>query len=434
GTDKYSDYYAHQLEELMTGYGRIDEVWWDGAGSAETPYDWKRWREIIALHQPDACVFGSMGATEFVDIRWVGNEAGYAGKTHYATIDPQYLLHETPKELNRGEIITPEELAAGNSPKRYIPSEVDVSVRPGWFYHAYQDSEVKSVKRLAQIWFDSVGANAFMLLNFPPDRRGLVFETDAENARLANDFINATFAVNLACGAVVTADNVLCDGCEAENLLQPFDGCFYAAKDNNAEIVFRFSSPVTFDCYSLREAVELGERIVSHRLSYRNGNQEWTEICKNTSVGDLRAEHFTAVTASEVKLNIEGYAPAVLRSFGLHKMPEDIFLPDVDVSMTEDILAKPGASLEISEDNKALFASFGGIYSFNAVTVTCDNVSSLELYAFDGQNYRKLHQSHLPEREHTVVLPETVEGCYRIKITVNSASADKLCPHVFLLK
>ncbi|MBQ9116447.1 MAG: alpha-L-fucosidase [Clostridia bacterium] len=433
GTDKYSEYYAKQLEELMTGYGHIDEVWWDGAGSAETPYDWKRWNDIIRLHQPDACIFGSMGATDYVDFRWVGNEAGYAGRTHYATIDPEYLLHETPKELNRGAIITPEEIKRGDSPKRYIPAEVDVSVRPGWFYHAHQDGDVKSVKRLAQIWFDSVGSNAFMLLNFPPDRRGLVFDTDARNARLASDFIKSTFAVNLAYGAEVTASNVLGNGYEADKLLQPFDGCFYAASEKNTEIIVTMPESVTFDCYSLSEVVELGERVTEHSLWYLDESGEWIKICENTSVGMMRAEHFDPVTACAVKLIISAHEPVALRSFGLHKMPFDLFKADADVSSSENILAKPSARVEISEDKKILFAEFGGVYPFNTVKVTCDNVSSLNLYAFDGQNYRKIWHERLPERELVISLPETVDGVYRIKIELNAPSADALRPEVYLL-
>lgn len=433
GTDRYSEYYALQLTELMTEYGHIDEVWWDGAGSAETPYDWKRWADIIRENQPDACIFGSMGATDFVDLRWVGNESGYAGKTHYATIDPEYLLHETPMELNRGAIITPEELASGGCPKRYIPAEVDVSIRPGWFYHAHQDGEVKSPSRLAQIWFDSIGSNAFMLLNFPPDRCGVVADTDAENARLADEIIKKTLAVNLAYGATVTADSVYCSGCEADNLLQPYDGCFYAAKENKAVIEFKMPSPVNFDCYGLSEVIELGERVVSHVVEYRNENGQWVVLAEGTSVGSMKAQHFECVTATEVRLTVEGYAFPVLRSFGLYKLPEGAFAPDPVPKNAEDILSKQGARVELSEDNKTLYAEFGGVYPFNTMKMTCENVFSLDIYAFDGQNYQKIHHEHLPSRELTVTLPETVEGSYRIKMTVNNQSADKLCPRIYLV-
>ena len=134
GKDEYSVYYAKQLEEIVTGYGRIDEIWWDGAGSAETRYDWKSWHDIIKKHQPTALIFGSMGATDYVSLRWVGNERGYANERHYASINPESLITEITAELNTGKL----------GGKRYIPAEVDVSIRPGWFYHEDQDSKIKS--------------------------------------------------------------------------------------------------------------------------------------------------------------------------------------------------------------------------------------------------------------------------------------------------
>ena len=433
GTDKYSEYYALQLTELMTGYGHIDEVWWDGAGSAETPYNWKLWRDIIAKHQPDACVFGSMGATDYVDFRWVGNESGYAGRTHYATIDPAYLFKETPRELNRGAIITPDEIASGNCPKRYIPAEVDVSIRPGWFYHAHQDGEVKSPSRLAEIWFDSIGSNAYMLLNFPPDRRGLVMTADAENARKADEIIRTAFAVNLAYGATVTASGVVRRGCEAENLLQPYEGCFYAADSLHAEIVFRLDSDVTFDCCAIAEVVELGERAVKHKVEYLNGEGEWITAAEGTSVGMLKAHRFDAVTASAVRLTVDGLAEPMLRSFGLYKLPDDAWEKDTVRSDAVDLLSKPGAKVEISEDKNTLFAEFGGIYPFNTLIFNCENLFGLDIFAFDGQNYQKIHHAHLPPRDLTVKLPQTVDGCYRIKVTVNNGTADALAPRVYLL-
>ena len=104
GTADYSEYYAKQLTELVTEYGEIHEVWWDGAGSAETPYDWELWASIIRKNQPNACIFGSMGATPYAEMRWVGNENGTAGKTHYASINAHDLEVEERPALNSGKI------------------------------------------------------------------------------------------------------------------------------------------------------------------------------------------------------------------------------------------------------------------------------------------------------------------------------------------
>lgn len=429
GTDKYSEYYAAQLTELMTEYGHIDEVWWDGAGSGETPYDWAKWENIIHTNQPDAAIFGSLGAADYVDIRWVGNECGYAASTHYATIDPKYLKNETPSELNVGSIITPQELNSGCCPKRYIPSEVDVSIRPGWFYHKEQDDEVKSVERLVKIWFSSVGSNAMQLINFPPDRRGLVCKRDAENARLANDVIKSAFSVNLAYGATVTASNTLRSECDAYKLLSPNPDCFFAAKENEAEILFELPAPITFDCYSVREVIELGERIIEHSLSAMI-NGAWVEIAKNTSIGNLKAAYFPQITASKLKFKVKGYAPPVLESFGLHKLPLDI-QNNIPVNTAEDIMTHKNASIEILNDNNTLIANFGGIYPFNIVKLSCCNVWKLTISAFDGQKYYKIYETVQPEREFTLKLPNVIDGSYQVKIDTNNHSADKLDPHFY---
>ena len=123
GTPEYSTYYANQLTEIVTQYGKLDEIWWDGAGSLEAKYDWALWASIIRKNQPDAVIFGSMGATPYVEMRWVGTEAGYAGKTHYASVNRESMEKEIVEDLNRGVI----------GGELYIPAEVDVSIRPGWF-------------------------------------------------------------------------------------------------------------------------------------------------------------------------------------------------------------------------------------------------------------------------------------------------------------
>lgn len=226
GTSDYSEYYAKQLTELVTEYGELHEIWWDGAGSAETPYDWGLWASIIRKHQPHACIFGSMGATPYVEMRWVGNENGTAGKNHYASIDAKDLEVEERVSLNSGKI-------GGN---RYIPSECDVSIRPGWFYHASQDAQVKSVSRLNRLWFESVGRNSIMLLNFPPDRRGLICDTDAKNAILSHGYITKMLSKNYLKNATITADSALCESLSAQNLTRDGEESFYAAAQKTSVI------------------------------------------------------------------------------------------------------------------------------------------------------------------------------------------------------
>ena len=175
GTEEYNDFYVGQLKELFSNYGEIYECWWDGAGSTEAVYDWERWAKTVKELQPKAVIFGSLGATPWVDVRWVGNEKGVAGKPCYATIDEHSLIVENTKELNSGKL----------GGERFIPAEVDVSIRPGWFYHKEQDDMVRSSDNLINLWFTSTGSNAGLLLNLPPDRRGLIHENDVKSIIVA---------------------------------------------------------------------------------------------------------------------------------------------------------------------------------------------------------------------------------------------------------
>jgi len=159
----------------MRNYGTIWETWWDGAGADEltTPL-YTRWADTVRTLQPNCVIFGSKNSFRFADCRWVGNESGRSGDPCWSTIDSTSIRDESAHitELNQGQI-------NGNA---YIPAEVDVSIRPSWFYHKEEDGKVKSVKELWNTYCNSVGRNSVLLLNFPPDRRGLISSIDSANA------------------------------------------------------------------------------------------------------------------------------------------------------------------------------------------------------------------------------------------------------------
>ena len=129
-TPDYDDFYVGQLTELLTNYGKIWEVWWDGSQSKNVKYDWARYTDTIRTLQPDAVIFGTLEAEPFVEARWVGNEEGFAGDPCWSTIDSQTIINENTIKLNCGKL-------DGN---RFLPAEADVSIRPGWFYHAAHKS------------------------------------------------------------------------------------------------------------------------------------------------------------------------------------------------------------------------------------------------------------------------------------------------------
>lgn len=409
GTDEYSIQYAKQMEEIVTQYGRIDEIWWDGAGSHETKYDWGLWAYIIRTHQPEAVIFGSIGATPYAEMRWVGNEAGFAGKTHYASIDEKSMFAEDRNDLNRGKI-------GGD---RYIPAEVDVSIRPGWFYHEDQNDKVKSSRKIDDIWFRSVGNNAIMLLNFPPDRTGNLVSTDVDRAIESHKRIGSMLSTNFVLGACVHADSEYCEESEIIKACLDDDNLFYAtaADCDSAVIDIALSADTpSFNTLILGEKVELGERILSFKLECLDTGEAQT-LYEGTSVGYLRAVTFERGEYKKMRLTLHGIeAPLTLRTLSLTSYDEDT---------SEEALALKRfnlATLEtaqtiIADDRKSAQILFGGIYPFDTV---CFNVywpgGEYTVYAFDGSKYYAIASGTALEHFVRVKLDSPVVGSYQVKI------------------
>ncbi len=317
-TERYKAHYARQLEELMGGYGKIWETWWDGAGADEltTPI-YREWHRIVREKQPDCVIFGTKNSYPFADVRWMGNEAGQAGDPCWATTDSIAIRDEAQyyKGLNEG-------VAGGNA---YIPAETDVSIRPSWFYHAEEDQRVKSVKELWDIYCNSVGHNSVLLLNLPPDRRGLIHPTDSLHVALLRKGIDQTFARNLLAGAKVKADNVRGPKFAARLLTDNDKTTYYAGKDGKttADIVFTLPEQEEFDCLMLQEVIELGHRTTRWSVEYSDNRKEWTPIPEATDkqcVGHKWIVRFSPVKARYVRLRIQdGNACPALHTFGVYK-------------------------------------------------------------------------------------------------------------------
>jgi len=180
GSERYNDFYCDQLTELLTRYGPIAEVWFDGA-NGEGPngrhqqYDWPRYWALVRKLQPGTVIFSDAGP----DVRWIGNENGVAGETNWSTVDPAVV----PYPGATGPRVT--DMLQHGDPHGTVwrPGETDVSIRPGWFNHPAEDKRVKSADELVELYFTSVGRNSKLLLNVPPTREGLLHATDV--ARLA---------------------------------------------------------------------------------------------------------------------------------------------------------------------------------------------------------------------------------------------------------
>lgn len=406
GMDQYNDYYAEQLTELLTNYGPIYEIWWDGAGSTETTYDWKRWVDLIRKYQPQAGIFGSLGASEYVDFHWVGNEQGRAGETHFASINLHALQVEDTKELYTGTQGAP----------YYIPSETDISIRPGWFHRPEQDAQVKSAKQLNRIWFESVGRNSLLLLNFPPNKEGLLCQKDLENAMESHRCIQKMLAVNYAADATVTADTVLCPQCSPEKSVLHDDTLFYAAAKEQATIDIVLPKEQLLNVLCLGEVVELGERISSFTVEEIIGETA-TEIATATSVGYYRAVKLPQKNYSHLRIKIQkAIAPPVLRTLALHYF-EDTAEEEPANTVGLNLAEFSAATVTFSADNKTMHVAFGGVYPFDFLRFLMEDAGEYELFCFNGTDYESVYKGSVDKKTSVkLLLNEPHEGSYQIKL------------------
>lgn len=313
GTDAYNDFFVAQLTELLTQYGTIDEVWFDGA-NGEGPngkkqvYDFNRWYEHIRKLQPQA-VIAIMGP----DVRWVGTETGYGRETEWSVVPADNLDQAAIASGSQTSIafkptgdMMGSDLGSRSKIKNakglvWYPAETDVSIRPGWFYHSKEDDKVKTPEKLLDIYYSSVGRNGVLLLNLPPDKRGLIHEADVKVLKEWRRLIAETFATNKLQGAKVESRN----GKNLKAILDDKYTTHWTTKgsDTTAVITFNLPAPQTFDVLLLQENITVGQRIESFVLEYKDGG-EWKKITESTTVGYKRLLRFNPVTASQVRLRI----------------------------------------------------------------------------------------------------------------------------------
>ncbi|MFC3802623.1 alpha-L-fucosidase [Cohnella sp. GCM10012308] len=317
----YNDYFVAQLTELLTGYGDIFCVWFDGA-CGEGPngkrqvYDWDRYYETIRRLQPDA-VISVCGP----DVRWCGNEAGHVRPSEWSVVpasmrDNEKIADKSQKEDDGGAFarrvdsrdndLGSREAIAGIADLVWYPAEVNTSIRPGWFYHATEDDQVKTVEELLAVYHGSAGGNASFLLNVPPDRRGLVHERDADVLRRLGERLRADYGVNLAEGAEAAASDAIDEAHAASNVLDADPETYWCPSEGTeqADIELRFAEPLTFDRVVLKEHIRSGQRIERFTVSCRT-TAGWTDVHSNTVVGHKRICLFEPVTGDAVRIRIE---------------------------------------------------------------------------------------------------------------------------------
>ena len=273
GTEAYNDIYIQTMKELLTGYGNLTELWWDGA-NGEGPngkkqvYDFTRFKDSAMSYQPNILIFSDIGP----HIRWVGNENGLINETNWNLLDTAGFKRgegaPANDTLNRGNF----------NGKNWIGAEADVSIRKGWFYHEEEDSTVKSGKTLFNLYLNSVGHGGNLLLNVPPNRKGLIAPQDSAALMDFRKIREAAFKTNLFKSAIT--------------------------KNNKNEIDIATAAPVTINSIQLQEQIKFGQRVIRFEIYAGDNQQDLKKIASSTTIGRKKIIQFPSVTAKHFKVKI----------------------------------------------------------------------------------------------------------------------------------
>jgi alpha-L-fucosidase len=286
----YNDFYCDQLTELLTQYGRIDEVWFDGAngegpnGKKQT-YDWPRVWALVRKLQPQAVMFSDAGP----DVRWIGNERGIAGDPNWSTVDPDVVSFPGAT----GPRVIPMLQHGDPDGAVWRPGESDVSIRPGWFYHQAEDARVKSVDDLVSLYFSSVGRNSKLLLNVPPTRDGLLHDVDASRLAGLHTAIGRMRAVDVTTGARVR--------------WQP-------TGTRSAVTTIELHQDSNVSVAELREDIAQGQEVARYRLEARTSPAAaWQPLSSGTTVGHCKLDRLPPTMIRQARLTIDGATDAPRR-------------------------------------------------------------------------------------------------------------------------
>jgi alpha-L-fucosidase len=376
--EKYVKVFHRQLEELMTNYGPIFEVWFDGANGGtgyygganenrkidhRSYYQWDKVISIIREHQPNAVIFGDNGP----DVRWIGNEEGFAGKTNWSIIRKEEVFSGSGRhgEMQFGH----------QDGTHWVPGEADVSIRPGWYYHPQEDNMVKSLPQMLDIYYGSVGRNASLLLNLPVDRRGLVHENDVKQLMKLKNKLDEDFELDLAKNSKPKANKVRMNSSEfaAENTIDSKKETYWTpGKDEiTASLMLDFGKETMFNRFLVQEYIPLGQRVKEFTIeALINGN--WKEIDRQTTIGYKRILRFDPVKASALRLNIlDAKASPLISNIEVYNAPTLLVAPEIKRSRTGEITFEvPDENVELyytlntSEPNKTSHR-YSGVFSNN---------------------------------------------------------------------
>lgn len=319
GTPAYNDVFVHMMEEVTARYGPFFEFWWDGA-NGEGPngkkmeYDWHRFEQTMRRVAPQTPVFSDIGP----DMRWVGNENGFAGKTDWVLLDTAGFRRgsgaPSVDTLNQGNV----------NGKNWIPAECDVSIRPGWFYHKKEDTLVKSSGSLFDLYLKSVGRGANLILNVPPDGRGLFTAYDSaalmEFARLRRESFSGSLLTEA--GTRITAGGTLVidvqgkavTGLDVATAVTDSSASSFARLNTSESLNIYFHSKQSINCIRLEEPVAMGQRVSGFTIHFYDGGKETGEVVGST-IGHQRILSFPSREADAVSITITGSKAVALISY-----------------------------------------------------------------------------------------------------------------------
>ncbi|MCC6161850.1 MAG: alpha-L-fucosidase [Acidobacteria bacterium] len=313
GTPEYNDVFVRMLEDVLSNYGEIFEVWFDGA-NGEGPngkrqvYDWPRFHAVVRRLQPNAVIFSDAGP----DVRWIGNERGEAPLTNWAMLDRDRYQPGTPLSMD-----LPEGSALG---RFYVPGECDVSIRPGWFWRAAENTRVKSPRALLRLYETSVGRNCTLLLNVPPDDRGLIHDNDVKALAGMRAFVDRVYGSSLVPSGATAGASSAERGHAASAVLDADLDSFWApaGSTETGAVTVDLGTPVTFDRVRLQEYVAQGQRVSLFEIeAWLNG--AWTRIANGTTIGHTRIVATDVTTTSRVRVTIhDARGVPLIASLSLH--------------------------------------------------------------------------------------------------------------------
>lgn len=273
----YDNYYSRQLEELMTGYGDIVELWLDGAGSEGHVYDFERYVKLLRTYQPNANIFADTGFVPWGDIRWVGNEEGFAREEEWNVVDRLGYL-------------------------RWRPVEADTPLRKRhWFWHPHDEKSLNSLPELLDIYHKTVGRGAQLVLGLAPDNRGLPPESDVARLKEFGEAIRHTYSTNLSPNAAQVASRISSARLAADG--DPDTSWMANPGARSEEIVLRFPTRVSFDRAVIMEWLSDGQTIQKYDIQVMEGDQNKT-VARGTSIGHKKVDLFPRVTTRVVKLRL----------------------------------------------------------------------------------------------------------------------------------